>query len=415
MCLEHNERNIFNMKELAINGGACTKTKEFPKWPQSNSRELELINDVVTSGNWWRMTGDKVNEFERKFAELHGVRYCLGVTNGTHAIELALTTLGIGKGDEVIIPAVTFISTGSAVIYCNATPVLIDIDPETFCMLPEAFEKAITPRTKAVIPVHMAGHSCDMDKICAISKRHNIKVIEDAAHAHGGKFIDKMIGSFGDMAIFSFQNGKIVTCGEGGALLTNNEELFKKAYLIHGVGRPHGDRVYEHSVLGSNYRMNEFQAAILLAQLERLDNHNIRREKNAVILDSILSKVEGIKPQGRKSFASRITHYMYMFYYDPSCFNGLTRKDFVDCLIAEGIPAFVCFPVLSDTTFFKNGDFNNRIDNYRKDQESNLTNAVNVAENVVWLPHFTLLGDEQDLIEIGDAIIKIQEYQYNKR
>ena len=402
------------MKRLAINGGEQVKTKDFPKWPYSNERELELMGEVFSSGNWWRMTGDKVKTFERNFASLHNVKYCLGVTNGTHALEIALTALGIKHGDEVIVPAVTFISTGSAVIYVNATPVLVDIDPETFCMSPEAFEKAITPKTKAVIPVHMAGHAWDMEKICAIAKRHNIKVIEDAAHAHGGQCNGKMIGSYGDMAIFSFQNGKIMTCGEGGALITDNEELYKKAFLIHGVGRPDGDRVYEHSVLGSNDRMNEFSAAILIAQQERLSEMNKRRDQNALLLDSLLANTEGIKPQGRKEYATLITHYMYMFYYDPNYFNGVSRKDFVDYLIAEGVPAFICFPVLSDTTFFKNNDFYGRINDYKQSPSNDISNAKNVASNVVWLPHFTLLGDKQDIREIAEAIKKIQEAVYMK-
>lgn len=402
------------MTKLAINGGVQTKTKAFPKWPYSNEREIELVGEVFTSGNWWRMTGDKVKTFERNFASLHNVKYCLGVTNGTHAIEIALAALGIGRGDEVIVPAVTFISTGSAVIYVNATPVLVDIDPETFCMLPEAFEKAITPKTKAVIPVHMAGHACDMKKICAIAKKHNIKVIEDAAHAHGGQCSGKMIGSYGDMSIFSFQNGKIMTCGEGGALITDNEELYKKAFLIHGVGRPDGDRVYEHSVLGSNDRMNEFSAAILIAQQERLNEMNKIRDNNALLLDSLLININGITPQGRKEYATLMTHYMYMFYYDPKYFNGLTRKDFVDCLIAEGIPAFICFPVLSDTTFFKNNDFGGRINTFKQLESNDLSNSRKIAANVIWLPHFTLLGDEQDIKEIAQAIKKIQDVVNSK-
>lgn len=397
------------MEKLAINGGKQTKTKAFPRWPHSDERETQLVGDVFSSGNWWRMTGDKVKTFEKNFAALHGVQYCLGVTNGTHAIELALTALEIGRGDEVIVPAVTFISTGSAVICVNATPVLVDIDPETYCMIPETFEKAITPKTKAVIPVHMAGHACDMEKICAIAKKHNIKVIEDAAHAHGGQCNGKMLGSYGDMSIFSFQNGKIMTCGEGGALITDNEELYKKAYLIHGVGRPDGDRVYEHSVLGSNYRMNEFSAAILIAQQERLSEMNQKRDKNAMLLDSLLSDIGGIKPQDRKEHATLITHYMYMFSYDPNSFNGLSRKDFVDYLIAEGVPAFICFPVLSDTTFFRNSDFYKRIDDFKQSKTNDLSNAKNIAANVVWLPHFTLLGDEQDINEIAKAIKKIQD------
>lgn len=394
--------------ELAINGGEKTKTKAFPKWPYSTEREAALIGEVLSSGNWWRMTGDKVKAFEKNFAALHDVRFCLGVTNGTNAIELALTALNIGSGDEVVVPAVTFISTGSSVINVNAMPVLVDIDPDTYCMMPQAFEKAITPRTKAVIPVHMAGHACDMYTICEIAKRHNIKVIEDAAHAHGGRCGDKMLGSFGDMAIFSFQNGKIMTCGEGGALITNNPDLYKKAYLIHGVGRPDGDRIYEHSVLGSNYRMNEFSAAVLIAQQERLLSMNAKRDENALLLDNELRNIQGIKPQGRKEYATAITHYMYMFSYDPAYFGGLSRTDFVDYLIAEGVPAFICFPVLSDTTFFKNKEFNKRISGFEQKQTNDISTAKNIAHSVVWLPHYTLLGDEEDVHEIARAIKKIQ-------
>lgn len=401
------------MKTLAINGGKKTKTKDFPKWPFSNERERALIGEVLETGNWWRMAGDKVKTFERNFADLHNVKYCLGVTNGTHAIELALTALGIKRGDEVIVPAVTFISTGSAVIYVNATPVLVDIDPETFCMSPEAFENAITPKTKAVIPVHMAGHACDMEKICAIARKHNIKVIEDAAHAHGGECNHKKIGTYGDMAIFSFQNGKIMTCGEGGALVTNNEELYKKAFLIHGVGRPEGDKVYEHAVLGSNYRMNEFSAAILIAQQERLESMNKKREENASKLDKLLSGIKGITPQCSKEYATLNTHYMYMFYYNPEYFNNLSREKFIEYLNAEGIPAFICFPVLSDTTFFKNNEFYSRISDVTECTRYEIPHAKKIAREVVWIPHYTLLGDEKDIAEIYYAIKKIQDAQTN--
>ena len=397
------------MSKLARDGGTPYKTKPFPEWPISDDRELKLITEVVESKKWWRMNGSKVDEFESKFAQLQGTEFCLGVTNGTHAIELALSALEIGTGDEVIVPAVTFISTGSAVIYCNATPVLVDIDPETFCMIPEAFEKAITPKTKAVIPVHMAGHACEMDVICKIARKHGIKVIEDAAHSHGGEWKNKRLGSYGDISIFSFQNGKLMTCGEGGAIVTNSKELYDKAYLIHGVGRPKGDRTYQHIVLGSNYRMNEFQAAILLAQMERLEDMNKTREKNAVDLDKMLWEVEGITPQGRNSDATIITHYMYMFYYDPKAFGGLLRQDFVDYLIAEGVPAFIFFPILSDTKFFMENNFRHHINEYNRKSEADLTNSRKIAENVVWLPHPTLEGDKQDLIEIVGAIKKIQK------
>lgn len=398
------------MITLAKDGGTPCKTKPFHPWPYFNEREQELLEGVVKSGLWWRMSGDKVKTFEKMFAEIQGVEYCLGVTNGTHAIELALAALDIKAGAEVIVPAFTFISTLTAIIYSNAIPVIVDVDPETFCMDPTEFKKAITSKTKAVIPVHMAGHCCDMDAICDIAKTHDIRVIEDASHAQGAEWNGKRAGSFGDIGTFSFQNGKLVTCGEGGAIVTRSKELYERAYLIQGVGRPDGDRSYAHVLLGSNYRMNEFQGAILIAQLERLEVLNKKRETNAAILDRILSDIPGIIPQGRSQKANINTHYMYMFYYDAKQFNGLSRQAFVDYMIAEGIPAFIAYPVISNTKFYKEKNFRGFLCETVDLPEHDLTNATKIADEVVWLPHFTMLGDEQDLQEIANSIKKIQAY-----
>lgn len=397
------------MKTLAVNGGNPIKSKPFPSWPMHSGRELELLEEVVNSNKWWRMSGTKVEEFEEKFAKYHGAKYCISVTNGTHAIELALSALGIGAGDEVIVPAFTFISTATAPIYCDVVPVPVDVDPDTFCMDPEAFEKAITPKTKAVIPVHMAGHACNMDKICSIARSHGLKVIEDAAHAHGAEWKNKKIGTFGDVATFSFQNGKIVTCGEGGAIITNNKELYQTAFLVHGVGRPKKDKVYEHLVLGSNYRMNEFQAAVLIAQLERLEELSIRRQKNAAILNGLMKDIKGIVPQGESKDVTFNTHYMYMFYYNQDEFGGMTRQQFVDALISEGIPAFIAYPVVSNTAFFAQCKFRGHLKDHPDYKNLSLPNANKIADEVVWLPHFTLLGDEQDVSEIAQAVRKIQK------
>lgn len=396
------------MKLLAKDSGIPYKQKPFPNWPVYDEREINNLKDVVESQNWWRVTGTKVKLFEEKFAKFQGCSYCLGVTNGTSALELALSVLGIGEGDEVIVPGMTFISTGLAVVNCDAIPVLVDIDEHTLCMIPEAFEAAITPKTKAVIPVHMAGHACQMDKICQIAAEHGIYVIEDAAHGHGGEWKNKRLGSYGDFGIFSFQNGKLMTCGEGGALVTNNKEYYEKACVIQDVGRPIGDKVYRHVVRGANYRMNEFQAAILLAQMERVDSYNKLRDENAMLLDEQLKRVEGIKPQGRLEEANIITHYMYMFYYDKNAFGGLSREEFVEYLNAEGIPCCVCFPVLSRTEFFEKEDFNGRHTFYNKEKEASLCNSLKAADNIIWLHHRTLEGDMDDLKDIVGAILKIQ-------
>lgn len=396
------------MDFLARNGGTPVKIKEFPKWPVYDEREINNLMSVLTSQNWWRVTGSKVEQFEKEFAMFQGCRYCLGVTNGTAALELALQVLGVGPGDEVIIPGMTFISTGLAVVNCNAKPVLVDIDENTLCMRPEKFEAAITSKTKAVIPVHMAGFAYQIDMICAIAKKHNIKVIEDAAHSHGGEYKNKRLGSYGDFSIFSFQNGKLMTCGEGGALLTNNKEYYEKALVIHNVGRPTGDKLYKHIYCGKNYRMSEFQAAILLAQMERVEEYNCIRNINAAVLDNLLENVNGIKPQLRVQDNNIVTHYMYMFYYDSNYFGGLQRNDFVDYLNAEGIPCCVCFPVLSSAEFFLNNDFNGKNIDYRKEEEGQLNYSKRAAEQVVWLHHRTLEGNIEDLQDIRDAILKIQ-------
>lgn len=396
------------MKTLAACGGEMYRKTPFPEWPVYGEKEVNNLTEVLESRNWWRVSGQKVQEFEKKFAEFQDSDYCLGVTNGTSALELALSVLEIGIGDEVIVPAMTFISTGLAVINCNATPVLVDIDPETLCMNPEQFENAITERTKAVIPVHMAGNGCEMEKICSIALTHHIKVIEDAAHGHGGEINDRRLGSFGDMAIFSFQNGKLMTCGEGGAILFKSKALYEKAYLIQDVGRPRGDKIYLHLVRGANYRMSEFQAAILLAQLERVNDYNCLREKNAELLDQRMREIQGIKPQGRAKSANIVTHYMYMFYYDSNYFGGLSRNEFVEYLNAEGIPANVCFPVLSETDFFEKNDFNGRYVDRTRATKHEVPCSKKAASSMVWLHHRVLEGTEEDIADIVGAIEKIQ-------
>ena len=384
------------------------KTKEFPAWPYADETELKNLEEVLNSHGWWRTAGSKVKEFEKKFAEFHNVKYALGVSNGTHAIEISLNVLGIGKGDEVIVPAFTFISTATAVLYCNAEPVFCDVDPKTFCMDPSSFEKVITKKTKAVIPVHMGGQMCNMEKIREIAQSKGIKIIEDAAHAHGAEWNNKKVGYYSDIATFSFQNRKIMSCGEGGAIITNDEELYYKAYLMHSVGRPDGDIVYDHRLLGSNDRMSEFHAAVLLGQLERVEQLTNKREKNARLLNELLKDVKGIVPQEFDERATINTHYMYMFYYDKSYFGNMDREKFVERMKEEGIPCLRAYPLIFNATFFKNKLFGNKPGISREYEECNYPNAYKISKESVWLPHNTLLGDINDLEEIKEAILKIQ-------
>lgn len=385
------------------------KTKAFPKWPNYTEVEQNMLLEVLKSSEWCRLSGNLVKEFGQKYAKYNNVKYGIGVTNGTHALELALQSMRIKPGDEVILPAITFIATSTAVIRTGAIPIIVDVDPETYCIMPEAIEKAITKKTKAIIPVHLGGHACDMDKICDIARRNNLLVLEDAAHAQGGEYKGRRIGSIGDAAAYSFQSKKILSSGEGGAFITDNKSFYDEALLIQSVGRPEGDQKYEHLVLGTNYRMNSFQAALLIPQLETLDFDNQKREKNAKILDALLNEVKGIYPQKRKDYCTIDTHYMYMFEFDSDYFNGMSREEFVRILIEEGIPAHYCYPVVSDTEFFRKKAFRGYIDTEKVIFSGSLVNAERISSNVVWLPHEVLLGDEQDLFEIKTAIEMIQK------
>lgn len=237
--------------------------------PYIGDEELKNVIEAVKSG-WISSKGKFIEEFEREFAKYCGVKYGVATANGTVALHLALKALGIGKGDEVIVPALTFVATANAVTYCNAKPVFVDSHPEYWCINPEKIEEKITPKTKAIIPVHLYGHPCDMDRIMEIARNYNLYVIEDAAEAHGAEYKSRKIGSFGDISCFSFYGNKMITTGEGGMCLTNNEELAERMRNLrdHAMSK---NRRYWHETVGFNYRMTNLQAAVGVAQLKKLD------------------------------------------------------------------------------------------------------------------------------------------------
>ena len=237
--------------------------------PCLGNEELKNVVEAVKSG-WISSKGKFIEEFEGKFARYCGVKYGVTSSNGTAALHLALKALGINKGDEVIVPDLTFIATASAVTYCNARPIFVDSHPEYWCIDPERMEEKITPKTKAIIPVHLYGHPCDMDAIMDIAEDHGLYVIEDAAEAHGAEYKGRKVGSFGDVSCFSFYGNKIITTGEGGMCLTDNEELREGMMVL----RDHAmdpNRRYWHDIVGFNYRMTNMQAAIGVAQLTKIN------------------------------------------------------------------------------------------------------------------------------------------------
>src|SRR5271157_2650 len=265
------------MSELALLGGRKAKHKPFPLWPQYDEKERRALEEVLESRVWWRTPGTRTLEFEEAFASYHGARHGIAVTNGTAALEVTMAALGINHGDEVIVPNFTFVATASAVLFANALPVLVDVDPETYCIDPALAEAAITPRTKAIIAVHMGGHPADLDALGDLAKKKGIALVEDSSHAHATEWRGKRIGSHGIAGTFSFQTSKLMTAGEGGMIISNEDAFEKRARSVHDCGRMPGEWFYSHYINGSNYRLSEWQGAVLSVQLTRLDEQTQRR------------------------------------------------------------------------------------------------------------------------------------------
>ena len=241
----------------------------YPSWPQWGEREREELLATLDSGAWWTGDGERAFRFARDFAQYQGAAAGYPFTNGTQTLEAALVACGVGEGDEVIVPGMTFVASASAVLAVNATPVIVDVDPETLCIDPAAAEAAIGERTRAIIAVHVAGAVCDLDLLVPLCERRALHLIEDCAHAHGSQWRGRGAGSYGSFGSFSMQQGKLMTAGEGGALIGNDPQLLDAAWNYADCGRERGRWFYHHATIGSNFRMTEWQGAVLLAQLER--------------------------------------------------------------------------------------------------------------------------------------------------
>lgn len=403
------------MEKLAILGGTPTKQNPFPDWPQYDEREEKALMEVLHSGVWWRTPGTKTLQFEQDFARYHQVEHGVACTNGTAALEMAVAALGIGLGDEVIIPDFTFIATASAVLANGALPVMGDVDPFTFNINPDLAEKAITPRTRAIIAVHVAGMPCDMDRLTEIAKKHSLFLIEDSSHAHGSEWKGKKVGSLGDCGTFSFQASKLMTAGEGGIVVTHNADLEARLRSIHDCGRLPGEWFYAHFLNGSNYRLSEWQGAVLGVQLSRLDEQAARRDQISAYLNRELAKIEGIIPQKRDARVTRTGNYCYIFHYNPQAFNGLKCEKFIEAINAEGIPTQASYPPVRKLAVFQSGEYRKKLAPQQASEEHAFIAAPcpvtdDAYENTAWMVHRTLLGTEQDAAEIVEAVRKVQRH-----
>jgi 3-amino-5-hydroxybenzoate synthase len=390
---------------LALDGGPPLRSTPYPDWPQHDDTERQYLLRALDQGQWWRVGGCEVTEFEAEFARFHGAPAALAVTNGTHALELALELIGLTPGDEVIVPAFTFIATTNAVQRLGGVPVPVDIDPETYCMDPAALAAVRTERTRAVIPVHMAGQVADLDAIDPWAARHGVTLIQDAAHAHGAVWRGRRVGELGSLACFSFQNGKLMTAGEGGALLLPDPDRYGEAFARHSCGRPIGDRHYRHRTPSSNFRLSEFSGAVLRAQLARLPGQTERREAQWKVLAHGLAELPGVVPQGRDPRCEIHPRYMAMFVLDPQVHPRAPRDLAVEALVAEGIPAYINYPPVYRTEAFWAGP-TGRLP-VADALAERCPHSEFVARHGIWLHHRVLLGGEREVADVLAAVEKV--------
>jgi len=407
------------LAQLAINGGDPIRTDPFPSWPIWDQRELDQVTDVIKSGNWGGIPGTKCEEFATTFARIQGARYGVPVMNGTAALQVSLRAVGVGPGDEVIVPALTWVATPQAALYLGAVAVFCDVEPDTLNISVAKLESLITRRTKAIIPVHLGGLPADLDGVIEVARKHKLAVIEDCAHAHGAVWRGRGVGSWGNLGAFSFQQSKVITAGEAGCILTNDRHLAELCASLINCGRIQKDdeTLTEHP-FSYNFRLTDLQAAVLVAQLSRLEELTARRAKNADQLDLELAQIDGLSPLRRDPRVDRQAYYLYHFRYDPDRFDGLSRNDFCKAMRAEGIP---CGSV-GGQLVYKNPLFgaspagdaaavipgpNGPVD------YSNV--SCPVAEDIaahtgVVIPQNVLLGSAEDIRDVVRAARKIREY-----
>lgn len=394
---------------LAIKGGKPIRTKPWPAWPVYDERELKALEETLKSRFWGggvEESGPKEKEFEEKFSRFHGCKYGVCVSSGTEALHLALLSIGVGPGDEVIVPALTFWATGSAVLMTGGKLIIVDVDPETYCMSVEEVENSITSRTKAIISVYNYGNAPDMDKLSEIAEKRSIALIEDCARAHGFMWRNKPAGSIGDIGCFSFQQGKLMTAGEGGIIVTSNRLYAERCRALRTCGRIRGDDVYNVGIdywwNWWNFRMTQFQAAILLVQLERLEEQTKTRQTNSEYLSRRLREIEGVAPLKIDEKLTRHQPWPYLFKYDSKSFGNVSVERFVEALKAEGVPCGgIDHPPLN-MTLTAHGTRPRII---RKPKYPVAESAIQEA---VTLPQSIFLGAREDMDDIVEAIVKIK-------
>jgi len=408
------------MALLAVNGGTPQRKDPYPSWPQWGDAEKEALTTTLDSGHWggYPPPSPQAALFEQEFAAYHDSAHAVTLASGTDALMVALQVAGIGYGDEVIVPALTFVASASAILLVGATPVFVDVDPTTYCIKTTGvggIEAAATNRTRGILPVHLGSRMADMSWIRDFADRKDLVVVEDCAHMHGGAWDGKGVGSRSTCSAFSFQASKLLTAGEGGAITTNDAELAEKARYFINSGRLGPVDPVRHQVLGWSMRLTEFQAALLSRQFARMvEKQAPRRERNKDRLHARLRELAGIEVLRIDERETRRSGYSYIFKYLEDKHEGVSLRSFIRALRAEGIPCSGSMyqPVYKNSLFPLNENgaplFQEHLDGTVDYREVFCPESERAAfhENV-WISHEIFLGSEKDTDDIADAIEKV--------
>jgi dTDP-4-amino-4,6-dideoxygalactose transaminase len=404
------------MAELALNGGTPVRTTAYPAWPEWDDRELDAVTSVIRSGTWggFPEPGTNALRFEEAFAEYQGATHGILMANGTVTMEVAFKALGIGWGDEVIIPALTFAATAYAPMAAGAVPVIVDVEPRTWTIDPDLVESAITDRTRAIVPVHLGHQMADMDRLAEIAGRHDLAIVEDCAHAPGQEWRGRGAGCIGDFGSFSHQSSKILTSGEGGTLLTSDGELGMRAHSLIDCGRAK-DLDEKEFTFGANYRLGELQAALLVVAMERFPEQQRQRAEAGKQLERLAAGITGVRIMPADERITRWSFYNYILAIDPDAFAGRTNETVCRALEAEGIPAEVQYPPMNRYELFQPSlsrlpvavEFADRLDpqsmSFPVAEAAGLRESVYLMENV-------FRDGSRGVQHVAEALAKVQRH-----
>ncbi|QNI04999.1 DegT/DnrJ/EryC1/StrS family aminotransferase [Mycobacterium kubicae] len=416
------------MARLAIAGGPPRWQDGWPPWPQHDARTSERIVAALGSGRWtvsggWTGAQPYEQVFARRFAEFVEVPYCVSTDHGSSSLVVALEALGVGAGDEVIVPVLTWVATATAVLHVNAVPVFVDVDPETGCMSPQALAAVVSERTRAIIVVHLHCRMADMDAISAVATDYRLGVVEDCAQAHGARWAGRQAGSLGDVGAFSMQQGKVLTCGEGGAVVTKDAVLYDRLQQLRAdarrypplepdIGYPY--LVEAGEVMGTNYCLAELPAALLLDQLERLPQQLLHRARAAELLDTELAAVPGVRPMARPAQLELPSVFAYAVRRDPDAFAGAPTHRVCAALAAElGLRVYQSDRPLHDNILYcpqTKQRYRWLHERLRTTAQQRFPAAEALYENLILLPHRALLSEHAGLEAIVAAFGKVAQY-----